>query len=174
MSYSQQASDARKALELAQANPYVHMFIWFIFRDSTSATWFSGLETASGAPKPALSTFRATAANINGQSQSIAPGKTFSVTVALPYLYYSVGGGAKVTVKYALRAGHATSGKILAQASSVETIRSESATVTFPVKFKPKAGDSYTVTVTATDRYGATDEPMPVVALVPAAASPAA
>ena len=168
VSYAQQATDARKALQLAQANPYVHMFIWFVFRDSTSATWFSGLETASGAPKPALSVFRATAAGMSGQTQSVAAGKTFAVSVPLPSLYYAVGGGAKVTVHYALRAGHAVSGKTLISGSAVEKIQSESEIVSFPVKFKPLTGDSYTVTVTATDGVGGSESPMPVVALVPA------
>jgi hypothetical protein len=168
VSYAAQAADARKALKLAQANPYVQMFIWFVFRDSTSATWFSGLETASGAPKPALATFRAVAAGMSGQTESVTPGKTFSVSVSLPSLYYAVGGGARISIHYALRAGGATSGKTLASGTSTETIQRESAMVTVPIKFKPKAGSSYTITIGATDRYGGVESPMPVVALASA------
>ena len=40
--------------------------------------------------------------------------------------------------------------------------------VTVPIKFKPKAGSSYTITIGATDRYGGVESPMPVVALASA------
>ena len=33
------------------------MFIWFIFRDSTSATWVSGVEKRNGAKKPSYNVF---------------------------------------------------------------------------------------------------------------------
>ena len=48
VSYAKQAADAKLALQMSAANPYIEMFIWFIFRDSTSKTWFSGLERKTG------------------------------------------------------------------------------------------------------------------------------
>ena len=79
VSYAQQAADARKALELAEASPYVQMFVWLIFRDSTrprpgSAAW----SRSSGKKKPAYAAFASTAAGIVGQSQMIAPGHPFT------------------------------------------------------------------------------------------------
>src|SRR5579884_2185910 len=80
VTHAQQAKDAREALKLAAANPNVEMFIWFVLRDSTGATWFSGLISKSGAKKPAYSAFAATAKAINGQTEVVNPGaKSFKV-----------------------------------------------------------------------------------------------
>jgi hypothetical protein len=57
ISYAKQAADLRKALQLAHQNPYVQMFVWFIFRDSTGATWSSGVEKRNGAKKPSYNVF---------------------------------------------------------------------------------------------------------------------
>ena len=43
VSYAQQAADAKIALDMAAASPYVEMFVWFIIKDSTDKTWNSGL-----------------------------------------------------------------------------------------------------------------------------------
>ena len=57
ITYAKQAADLRKALQLAHKDPYVQMFIWFIFRDSTGATWASGVEKRTGAKKPSYNAF---------------------------------------------------------------------------------------------------------------------
>ncbi len=67
ISHAQQATDVKTALQLAQASPYVEMFIWFVFRDSTDKTWFSGIENKTGARKPAYSAFATAAKAIDGQ-----------------------------------------------------------------------------------------------------------
>ena len=53
---AQQSRDAVDALKLAGQDPAVAMFTWFILRDSPNS-WQSGLETATGAHKPAFATF---------------------------------------------------------------------------------------------------------------------
>ena len=62
------------------------MFVWLILRDSNDQTWFSGLEQSSGKKKPAYAAFASTAAGIVGQSQTVAPGHPFNVTVAVPFI----------------------------------------------------------------------------------------
>jgi hypothetical protein len=64
ISYAKQAADLRKALQLAHQNQYVEMFVWFIFRDSTRATWSSGVEKRSGAKKPSYNAFSSEVARL--------------------------------------------------------------------------------------------------------------
>ena len=55
----QQAQYLAQAIALAKGYPYVPMFIWFVFRDSTGSTWQSGLYRLNGTPKPALARWTA-------------------------------------------------------------------------------------------------------------------
>ena len=73
VSRAQQAADARTALLMAQENPYVEMFVWFVIRDSTDRTWNSGLVAKSGIKKPSYATFTKAAKGIDGQTQMVAP-----------------------------------------------------------------------------------------------------
>ena len=73
VSYAQQAADAKTALDMAAASPYVEMFVWFILKDSTDKTWNSGLVAQSGSKKPSYAVFAKTAKGIDGQAQEVAP-----------------------------------------------------------------------------------------------------
>ena len=108
MSYAVQAKHAKQALQLAEASPYVQMFVWFIFRDSNDQTWFSGLEQASGKKKPAYAAFASTAAGIVGQSQTIAPGHPFKVTLAVPFIAWHDPAGSALGLSYVLKEGSST------------------------------------------------------------------
>jgi hypothetical protein len=86
---ARQAADAREALRLAQTNRYVRMFIWFVFRDSNSTTWFSGLERPSGRKKPAYAAFlrprgrspaRPTRQAVSGVSRCRCPSRGSPIT----------------------------------------------------------------------------------------------
>jgi putative glycosyl hydrolase len=60
VSYSAQSAYMRQAFALAERDPRVDMFVWFLLRDEpTLAGWQSGLLTAQGVPKPAWATFAA-------------------------------------------------------------------------------------------------------------------
>jgi hypothetical protein len=149
VSYSVQAQHAKQALQLAAKSPYVQMFVWFIFRDSTAQTWFSGLMTAAGAKKPAYNTFKSTAAGIVGQSQVVQPNKTFSVKVALPILANYNPPGAKVGMTYLVSLG-----KKKEYISQPLLPLAKDGTVTIKVNFKPAKGQTYTMNVRANDKGG--------------------
>ena len=141
---------AKVALQLAQANPYVEMFIWFVLRDSTSKTWFSGLEAKSGAKKQAYAAFAATAKTIDGQTQSVNPAaSSFTVKVDVPFLAYHDFVGAPVGVTYRVFLGRA----VAAIGQPRVTIAPDQ-TVSFKVKFKPARGQTYLMTVDVNDRHG--------------------
>ncbi len=58
VSPSLQARYLTQAVELARRNPRVTMLLWFLVRDETRLSgWQSGLETATGAHKPAFAAF---------------------------------------------------------------------------------------------------------------------
>ena len=160
VTYAQQAADARKALELAEANPYVQMFVWFVFRDSNASTWFSGLEQPSGKKNPAYAAFASTAAGTVGQSQVIAPGHPFNVTLAVPFIAWHDPAGSALGVTYVIKEG--TSTVVIGQ-PRVTLARDD--TVTFQVRFKPVKNQAYMLTVRIEDKHGQSESH--VIALIP-------
>jgi hypothetical protein len=150
ISHAQQATDAKTALALAQANPYVEMFVWFIFRDSSSQTWFSGLLNKNGAKKPAYSAFSAAAKSIDGQTQVVNPhAKNFTVKVDVPFLAYHDFAGTRVGVTYRIFQGRA-----VAALGQPRSVIAADQTVSFKVNFRPTKGFSYLMTVDVNDRHG--------------------
>jgi hypothetical protein len=147
VSYATQAKHAKQALQLAAKSPYVQMFIWFILRDSNAQTWFSGLQTVAGKKKPGYNTFKSTAAGIVGQSQVVAPAKTFSVKVALPIMAANNATGSKVGMTYKVYLG-----KTVQYVAQPLLALAKDGTVTIKVPFKPVKGKTYTMTVNANDK----------------------
>lgn len=160
VTYAQQAADLRMALKLAAANPYVQMFVWFIFRDSNAQTWFSGLEQASGHKKPAYAAFASTASGIVGQSQVIAPGRPFNVTLAVPFIAYHDAPGTTLGLTYVMKEGNST---VFIGQPRVTLQQDEQ--VTFQVKFSPVKGQAYTLTVGVEDKHGQGEQH--IIALIP-------
>ncbi len=148
VSYAQQAADAKTAMKLAAASPYVEMFIWFTFRDSPG-TWQSGLETSGGAKKPSYAAFSATAHTIDGQSQIVTAGKAPTLSVYVPFLAYHDAVGSKMGVTYQVYLGKK---RVYVGQSGVKLAANQS--VSFPIKFKPAKGAAYTVTVNVGDKNG--------------------
>lgn len=159
ITYARQAADIKRAMALAQANPYVQMFIWFIFRDSTSATWASGIEKRSGARKPGYAAFAAKARAIDGQTQTLTRSRTMSVKVAVPVFSSVDSPGASIQLTYLLKLGSrvAKHGTVTAKLAADQT-------VTLKVT-RPSAKARYTLSVTATDDNGETAKR--TIALIP-------
>jgi hypothetical protein len=166
VSYAQQAAHIKQALQLAQANPYVEMFVWFIFRDSTAQTWFSGILDKNGKKKPGYNAFASAASGVVGHSQNVAPGKTFSVVLPVPVMAYYNPTGTKVGMTWALLLGK----KKLLISQPLLPIQ-KGGTVTIPVKYKPAPGVSYTMTVIVNDKHGHKESS--VIAILPQQTTPA-
>jgi hypothetical protein len=103
----------------------------------------------SGAKKPSYATFQSTAAGIVGQSQIVAPGKPFSITVTFPILNYYNGAGSKIGSIYKVTLGS----KVVAIAQPLLTIQTNG-TVSIPINFAPVKGQTYQVTIVANDKGG--------------------
>jgi hypothetical protein len=150
VSAAQQARDAQTALQLAAANPYVEMFVWFIYRDSTDKTWFSGLVAKSGRQKPAYNAFASTAKGIDGQTQLVNPSaRVFNVTIDVPFLAYHDSPGTVVGVDYKVYYG-----KSIAAEAQPRAVIAPDQTITFKVKFKPQKGGYYLMPVVVNDKHG--------------------
>ena len=153
VSYSQQASDAKLTLQMAASNPYVEMFVWFIVRDSSNQTWFSGLLSKSGAKKPAYSSFASAAKGIDGQTQVIAPGKSPTVRLDVPFLTYGNSVGTVVVLTYRVYDGK--------KQIAIDQVRPRIAadqTVTFVANFKPAKGKNYILNAVVGDKHGQTSK----------------
>jgi hypothetical protein len=146
---AQQAVNARVALQMAQANPYVEMFVWFILRDSTIKTWRSGLIAKNGVKKPAYNVFAAEAKKIDGQTQIVVPGRYPTIKVDVPYLTWYNAAGARVGITYRVYDGK----KLLYVAQPRSTIAPDQ-TVSFVAQFRPVKGKTYTVTTDVGDLNG--------------------
>jgi hypothetical protein len=85
VSRAQQAAYTTQAIGLAQKDPRVDMFVWFIFRDDQTSVWQSGLQTRGGAAKPALARFRAAAKSVDARNPLVrVRGGVVSPPVAVP------------------------------------------------------------------------------------------
>ena len=85
VSRAQQAAYATQAISLAKKDPRVDMFVWFIFRDDETSVWQSGLQTRSGAAKPALARFRTAAKSVDARNPLVkVRGGITAPTVAVP------------------------------------------------------------------------------------------
>ena len=149
VSYAQQAADARKALQLAEANPYVEMFTWFIFRDSDDKTWFSGLMTTAGKKKPSYTSFANAAKNMVGFVQTVPTGKYISVRIPVPSMSFYNRPGTKLGMTYGLFDGK----KKLAVAQPLVPLQA-GGYITVPIRYKAAAGKTYTLGITINDPHG--------------------
>jgi hypothetical protein len=161
VTYAQQAKDARTALQMAQASPFVEMFVWFTIKDSPS-TWQSGLFTSSGAKKPSYTTFSATAKGIDGQTQVVAPGTYPTVKAEVPFISYHNAPGARLGITYRVFLGQ----KLVFVSQAVSKLSSRDGTVAFQVKYKPAKGKTYLVMADIGDNNG--QHQSRTIALVPA------
>jgi hypothetical protein len=63
VSWAKQAAYVKQAYAIAAANPQIDMLLWYLVKDEQKlGGWQSGLETASGKPKPSFSAFAQLAA----------------------------------------------------------------------------------------------------------------
>ena len=85
VSRAQQAAYTTQAIGLAKKDPRVDMFVWFIFRDDATSVWQSGLQTKSGAAKPALARFRSAAKSVDARNPLVkVRGGSRHPSVAVP------------------------------------------------------------------------------------------
>jgi hypothetical protein len=71
VTYAQQSTYLRQALNYVAGDPAVTMFIWFILRDDPTSAWQSGLVERDGVKKPSFRTFTGLATKYDGRNPQI-------------------------------------------------------------------------------------------------------
>jgi hypothetical protein len=152
VTHAKQATFAKQALQMAQASPYVEMFIWFTIRDSP-ATWKSGLEEANGTKKPSYAVFAAAAKTITGQTVQIAAGKKASVKVYVPFIAYHDARGSRVHIKARIFLDN----RLVANQDQNQTLAVDQS-VTLSLNFNPKKGKEYKLIADVNDIHAQHDK----------------
>jgi hypothetical protein len=155
VSDAQQAKDAKLALALAAQSNYVQMFIWFVFRDSTDKTWYSGVETTSGKKKPAYNAFAAAAKPLFGYTQIVNPGHAFNIKLDVPYMTYHDSPGTVVGVTWRV---YQLNGRTVAAIGQPRAVINHDQTIQFKVNFKPVKKVTYLLAVVVNDKHGQKEE----------------
>jgi hypothetical protein len=148
---AKQSAYAKQALTIAKNDPSVQMFVWFVFRDSIGNPWQSGLETVSGAHKPAYNTFSALARLTDGQTVAATAGRAPRVTIYVPYLSYYSASGTPIGLSYSVQDGS----KVVNRAISNAPLGTDQS-VSFTPVFTPVKKHTYTVTTVANEPNGHT------------------
>jgi len=144
-----QARYLSTVLAKLRADPRVHMFVWFIFRDSAQSVWHSGLIGTTGKAKPALRTFTGIAGRTVGASKTVTPGVAPVVDVALPEIAAASETGSSIAVSYRVYLGTR-----LVASHQLSTPLLTTQGISFRPAFKPQAGKTYTLKLVATDESG--------------------
>jgi hypothetical protein len=152
VSRAQQAAYAAQAMALARKDARVDMFVWFIFRDDETSAWQSGLQTKTGAAKPALARFRAAArlVDVRNPLLRVRAGVNPTLTLPLRELAANARTGETIGITYRVL----LRGKTVALGQPAPTLATD-ATVRFKLAgFKPKKRARYVVTVEANTANG--------------------
>jgi aryl-phospho-beta-D-glucosidase BglC (GH1 family) len=146
---SQQSKYMSQVIRQLKADPRVHMFIWFIFKDSKQSLWQSGLFNASGAAKSSYRTFSNLAPTVAGETIAVKAGRTPSVTVAVPRLAAVTPVGTSIGVTYKVFVGTK-----LITVDQAAPVLSSTASVTFPIGISPEPGTTYRLEMDLNDPSG--------------------
>lgn len=150
VTYAQQASYAQQAMTYAKKSPFVQMFVWFTFRDSSTNPWRSGIETSTGAHKPSFAKFTSLARSIGGAYQSVKAGTQPGVVLPVPLIAYYSPIGTTVGITYTVRDNK---GKVVAAGEPQASVLPDE-TVVFKPTFTVALKNTYTVTATVNDPSG--------------------
>lgn len=152
VTYTQQATYARQALNLARADARVPIFIWFVVRDDPSNPWQSGLLTESGEQKPAFSSFAAVAKALDARNAILyvkAGRRNPTVRFSAIEIAAASGAGEPVGLTYRV----IFKKTVVAVEQPVVRVDRDG-WMTLRLAFTPEAKHSYTLSIDGTDTHG--------------------
>jgi hypothetical protein len=147
---AQQAKYMSTVMKRLQADPRVHMFIWFVFRDNKQSLWQSGVFNFAGAAKPSYRTFSALSQAIAGETLTIAPNRAPTIRLAVPRLAASTPAGETIGIDWNVYDGN----RLLVHDQSSAQLRSDTTVSFVAAGFSPAAGKTYTIRMDAGDVSG--------------------
>jgi hypothetical protein len=147
VSSARQAADLASAAEIAGAVPQVQMFIWLMLRDHRGEPWQSGI-----VGRPAFKTFRALARQFDPRDPLVefsGEERVFSFQLPALEIRWHLSAGSRVGVRYFV----SQCGRIVHRGAEARRI-SVDGWVPFSMRFRPRAGERYEVTVQIEDIHG--------------------
>jgi hypothetical protein len=107
---SQQAAYIKQALSIVKKDQRVQMFVWFVFQDTTTSLWQSGLYRLNGAPKPGRAAFASAARALDARNAVVRARAGTRPTVRVSVREFAALNkpGAKVGVTWKLVQGKTT------------------------------------------------------------------
>jgi hypothetical protein len=151
---AQQARYLNQAIGIIRPQPYVKMFIWFIFKDDPSSSWQSGLLNRNGSPKPAAALFPKLASQVDGRNPVVAVRSgTRRPLVRVPAFEFAARGGAGVKVYSTVRAY--LDGKLVGALQPRAVAAPPTGYIRLPVPIpRVMKGYEYVVSFELTDAHG--------------------
>jgi hypothetical protein len=110
---AQQASYARTAIQQAEADQRVQIFIWFILRDDPTSTWQSGLLNRDGQRKTAFGVFSSLAREVDGRDQIIRVKVGVVPVLRIPVLELAARNGVGAVIGADVRLYQSSNGKLV-------------------------------------------------------------
>jgi hypothetical protein len=150
---SQQASYIRQTLSIVKRDQRVQMFVWFVFQDTRTSLWQSGLYRLSGAAKPGRAAFASAARSLDARNAMVRAKAGTRPTVRLSVREFAAlnKSGAAVGITWRLMRGTSV---VAVQQPQVRL--GVDGWVTFRLTYPLRKGTSYTLTADANDANGLT------------------
>jgi hypothetical protein len=149
VSEAQQATYLAHVMKQLKADRRVQMLIWFIFRDSESSHWQSGISRISGRPKLAYDVFSSLALSVRGQTLQVSAGVRPTIGLPVPRLAFVTPAGSTIGVTYRVFQGT----RLVAMGQPAPRLLTNQS-VRFVANFKPARGQSYDIEMDAGDISG--------------------
>jgi Cellulase (glycosyl hydrolase family 5) len=148
---AQQASYIKQSIGIARNDPRVQIFIWFVFQDTRTSLWQSGLYRLTGAAKPGRAAFAAAAKPLDARNAVISAkgGTRPMVNMSVREFAASNRPGAPVGITYRLMQG---SRPIAVE--QPQSLLGIDGWTRFRVDTALRKGATYTLTVEANDING--------------------
>jgi hypothetical protein len=149
---AQQASYVTQAMTMLRADPHVQMFVWFIWQDSKTSLWQSGMLTLAGAQKPALTRYSAQARKVDARNPLVtAKAGLRRITVKLPVREFCVSNAPGTLLGATYRVYR---GKVLVAVAQPQLTVAPDCTATASFQIRVAKKQTYVATYLINDAHG--------------------
>jgi len=150
---SQQAAYIKQTLSIVKRDQRVQMFVWFVFQDTKTSLWQSGLYRLNGAAKPGRAAFASAAKALDARNAVVRAraGTRPAVRVSVREFAALDKPGAAIGVTWRL-----AQGKTVRAVKQPQAALATDGWITFRVDYAVKKGATYTLSVDANDLNGLT------------------
>ncbi len=150
---SQQAAYIKQALSIVKKDQRVQMFVWFVFQDTKTSLWQSGLYRLTGAAKPGRASFASAARALDARNSIVSAKAGTRPTVHVSVREFAALNkpGSKVGVTWKL-----VQGKTTRAVAQPQVALGVDGWVTFRLTYAVKKSTTYSLIVDANDVNGLT------------------